>query len=106
MLDEETRGAILKLNEAGRSRREIARALDVSRTAVAGVLKSMNKKPPQVEREEKPEPFREAILELYASCKGVLSASLSRRFFSGEMTGPRAAPEGGGLRFPVDRIRA
>jgi transposase len=32
----------------------------------------MNKKPPQVEREEKPEPFREAILELYASCKGNL----------------------------------
>ena len=72
MLDEETRGAILKLNEAGRSRREIARALGVSRTAVAGVLKSMSRKPPLPEREEKPEPYRAAILELFADCRGNL----------------------------------
>lgn len=72
MLDETKRATIFNLREAGRSRREIARALGVSRTAVAKVLASGSQAPPRLARPEKAEAWREAIQELYVRCKGNL----------------------------------
>ena len=72
MLDESLRSAILELAAAGRSSREIARALDVSRSAVANVMKSKSKAPPELKRPEKAETWRDEIREQYAECKGNL----------------------------------
>ena len=72
MLDQSTRAAILKLHEQGRSIREIARAMQLSRGAVRHVLRAATDQVPQLERPEKATPFREQILELYQRCKGNL----------------------------------
>lgn len=72
MLDDATRAAILTLREAGRSAREIARAVSVSRTAVANVLQSKKKTAPRLSRPEKAEEWRDPILEQYAACGGNL----------------------------------
>ena len=72
MLDQSTRAAILKLREQGHSVRGIARALNVSRGAVRGVLRSATEQVPTLVRPEKATPYRDQILELYARCQGNL----------------------------------
>ncbi len=72
MLDEHTRTAILKLHEAGHSKRAIARALKLSRAAVRKVIASGSHEVSKQDRAEKAEPHHDEILELFASCKGNL----------------------------------
>jgi len=72
MLDQATRTAILRLREQGHGLRTIARALGVSRFAVRRVIADGTDEVPKLVREEKAEPYREQILELYSSCKGNL----------------------------------
>ncbi len=72
MLDHSTRTAILKLHEQGHSLRGIARLMKLSRGAVREVLRAGSAEVPRIERPEVAAPYREAILELYASCKGNL----------------------------------
>jgi transposase len=72
MLDEATRAAILKLSDEGHGARSIARALGRSRNAVRKVIADRKERPPNLERAELAEPHRDAILELYAECKGNL----------------------------------
>ncbi|HJL16605.1 MAG TPA: helix-turn-helix domain-containing protein [Sandaracinaceae bacterium LLY-WYZ-13_1] len=72
MLDEATRGAILRLKKKGLGTRKIARTLGVSRGAVRDVLADGRVEVSPVERPEKAAPYRDEILSLYASCKGNL----------------------------------
>lgn len=72
MLDEATRTAILKLKDAGHGTRAIAKALSVARVSVRRVLQSGEAAPPPIHRAEFAEPWREAILELYARYEGHL----------------------------------
>lgn len=72
MLDQATRTAILRLREEGHGTRPIARTLGISREAVRRVLGDGRQEVPQLDRAEKAEPYRDQILELYASCKGNL----------------------------------
>jgi transposase len=72
MLDEATRIAILKLQEAGQGKRAIARALGVARTTVARVIESGSEELPALKRAELAEPWREEILELIVRYKGHL----------------------------------
>jgi transposase len=72
MLDETTRSAILRLRAEGHGTRTIAKALGVSRGAVKAVLSDGEAAVPPMHRAEKAEPYRERILELYASCKSNL----------------------------------
>jgi transposase len=72
MLRHDIRTAILQLASKGNSHRAIARALGVSRTAVARVIASGNVDAPALQRSEKAEPFRDEILELLTTCKGNL----------------------------------
>jgi hypothetical protein len=71
MLDETTRSAALRLHVGGHGTRAIAHALGISRGAVKKVLRE-GAAVPEIDREEKATPYREQILELYASCKGNL----------------------------------
>jgi transposase len=57
---------------AGNSHRAIARALKISRGAVARVIDSGKQDPPLQQRSEKAEPYRQEILELLSQCKGNL----------------------------------
>jgi hypothetical protein len=72
MLDESTRGAIMRLRAEGHGTRMIAHALGISRNAVKAVLRDGVIEIPPMHRAEKAEPYRERILELYASCKSNL----------------------------------
>jgi transposase len=72
MLDEAKRTAILKLGEEGHGARTIACSLGLSRNAVRRVLAANIARPPELARAEKAEPYRAAILELYAECRGNL----------------------------------
>ena len=72
MLDEATRTAILKLKAAGHGTRAIAKALAVARVSVRRVLRSGEAVPPLIHRAEFAEPWREAILQLYARYEGHL----------------------------------
>ena len=69
MLSQSLRTAILELHRKGVGQRRIARALRVSRTAVKKVIRSASSVPPPIVRAEKAEPYRQRILELYASCQ-------------------------------------
>jgi transposase len=62
----------LTLRDAGNGVRAIARALGISRGAVKRVLVSGDARPPALERAEKAEDHRDAILALLADCKGNL----------------------------------
>lgn len=66
MLDEATRGAILRLKTQGHGSRTIAQALGVSRDAVRRVMRSARPEVPVVERAERPAAFHEQITELAA----------------------------------------
>ena len=72
MLDEPTRTAMLKLHEAGHGIRAIARALDVSRTAVRTVLRLGSAEVPRLVRPERPQPHEADIRDLYLRCRGNL----------------------------------
>jgi hypothetical protein len=72
MLDQATRAVILRLHEEGHGTRTIARVLNLSRGAVKRVCQEGSSEVPRLDRDEKAEPFRDQILELYASCKGNL----------------------------------
>lgn len=72
MLDRETRGAILRLREAGQGVRVIARTLRVSRNSVKRVLKSNSHDVVPPDREETLQPHLDSIRELHADCAGNL----------------------------------
>ncbi len=72
MLDEHTRTAVLKLHEAGHGKRAIARTLKLSRVAVRKVIASGSYQVSVLDRAEKAEPYHDAVLELFARCKGNL----------------------------------
>jgi hypothetical protein len=72
MLDQTTRQTILRLHEAGHGSRAIADALEISRGAVKHVLRDGRAVPPPLQRAERAEPHRDAILALYAECGGNL----------------------------------
>src|ERR1700739_552486 len=72
MLDEATRTAILKRSSQGHGSRAIAKALGVARSSVRRVIRSGESTPPPISRPELAEPYREAILELYARYQGHL----------------------------------
>lgn len=69
MLDKETRQAILALKERGRSLREIARALEVSRNTVKVVLREGTAEAGLAERARRLDPFLEDIRALHAECR-------------------------------------
>jgi transposase len=54
------------------SKREIARVLAISRPTIRSVLRSNASQVPELHRPEKAEPYRQQILELFATCKGNL----------------------------------
>ena len=72
MLSQSQRTTILELNSQGVSQRQIARVLGISRLAVRRVLRSNSPQVPELHRPEKAEPYRQQILELFATCKGNL----------------------------------
>jgi transposase len=72
MLDEKTRNIILTLAKKKVTMRRIAKELKISRSSVKKVILSQNSQPPTIPRPEKAEPYRDEILELYASCRGNL----------------------------------
>jgi transposase len=72
MLSQSQRTAILELHRKGVGSRPIARALKVSRAAVKKVIRSESSVPPPIVRPEKADPYRQEILDLYASCQGNL----------------------------------
>jgi transposase len=72
MLSQSQRTAILELHAQGISKREIARALNVSRLSVRKVLRSQSSALPVLVRPEKAEAYRVQILELLATHKGNL----------------------------------
>ena len=72
MLSQSQRTTILELNSQGLSKRQIARVLGLSRQAVRRVLRSNSSQVPELHRPEKAEPYRQQILELFATCKGNL----------------------------------
>jgi hypothetical protein len=72
MLDRSQRTAILELHKQQVPLRTIAQTLKVSRPAVRKVIESQSREPPPLERAEKAEPYRNEILDLYASCQGNL----------------------------------
>ena len=72
MLNRSQRTTILELAGQGVSKREIARALGVSRLSVRRVLRARSAEVPELDRGEKAEPYRQQILELLHQCKGNL----------------------------------
>ena len=72
MLSQSQRTTILELNSQGVSKRQIARVLGISRLAVRRVLRSNSSEVPELHRPEKTEPYRQQILDLFATCKGNL----------------------------------
>jgi transposase len=72
MLNDHQRVAVLELAKKGLGSRRIARALKVSRSAVREILANGESNVPKIIRQEKAEPYRDGIVELYASCRGNL----------------------------------
>lgn len=72
MLNQNQRMTILELHRKGVSHRQVARLLRVSRMSVKRVIRSESVVPPAILRQEKADPYRQEILELYAECKGNL----------------------------------
>jgi transposase len=72
MLSQSQRTTILELNRQGLSKRQIARVLGLSRLTVRRVLRSNSPQVPELHRPEKAEPYRQQVLELFATCKGNL----------------------------------
>lgn len=72
MLTKRQRTTILELHRQGTKIRQIARLLAISRMAVKKVIRSASDEVPLLLRCEKAQPYRQRILELYASCEGNL----------------------------------
>src|SRR5271167_1855476 len=72
MLNQSQRTTILELNKQGVSKRQIALVLGISRRVVRKVLRSNSTQVPELHHPEKAEPYRQQILELFATCKGNL----------------------------------
>ena len=72
MLERSLRTAILELHGKQIGIRQIARTLKISRQAVRKVIASQSAQPPPILRPERAEPYRQQILDLYASCRGNL----------------------------------
>jgi transposase len=72
VLRHEQRVAILEMHRRGVSPRQIAKALGVAKGTVRKVIASGSPIPPPIVRQEKAMPYRQEILEQYASCKGNL----------------------------------
>jgi transposase len=72
MLSKSQRTTILEMHSRGMRIRQIARTLRLSRPAVRKVLRSKSAEVPLILRPELAEPYRQRILELYASCNGNL----------------------------------
>lgn len=72
MHDENVRTAVLELARKGWAVRRIAKALGISRRAVKDIIESGEAQPPRIIRPETAEPYRDRIIELYASCRGNL----------------------------------
>jgi hypothetical protein len=72
MLSQAQRTTILELHTQGIAKREIARALGISRVAVRKILRLNSNAVPELQRPEKAEPYRQQILELFEQCKGNL----------------------------------
>ncbi|MBD3335157.1 MAG: IS21 family transposase [Candidatus Eisenbacteria bacterium] len=70
MLDQETRGAILRLQAEGHGIRTISRLLRVSKNSVRRVLRSGKPEVPALERETSLTPHLDRIRELHALCGG------------------------------------
>src|ERR1700690_2956182 len=68
MLSQAQRTAILELNTKGVTKREIARVLKVSRLTVRKGVRENSTSVPEIQRAEKAEPYRQQILDLWASC--------------------------------------
>jgi len=72
VLKEGVRTAILELHGKGVGKRQIARTLKLSRLAVRKVIRQASAASPRINREEKAEPYRSEILELFTTCRGNL----------------------------------
>lgn len=72
MLSKRQRTTILELHRQGKKIRGIAHLLEISRSAVKKVIRSATDEVPILLRSEKAQPYRQRILELYASCQGNL----------------------------------
>jgi transposase len=72
MLNKSQRMTILELHNQGMKIRQIAKALGFSRPAVRRVIRSNSSEVPFIQRSERAQPYRQRILELYASCNGNL----------------------------------
>lgn len=70
MLEQDTRAAILRLQEAGHSLRKIAKDLDVSRNSVRQVLASGITQVPILHRAHPLDPHVDVIRSLYTECRG------------------------------------
>jgi len=76
MLSQAQRAAILELSTKGVSKHEIARVLKLSRPTVRKVLRSNSTNVPEIPRAEKAEPYRQQILDLLLTCKGISCESM------------------------------
>jgi transposase len=72
MLNKSQRMTILELHSQGMKIRQIAKALGFSRPAVRRVIRSNSSEVPFIQRSERAQPYRQRILQLYASCNGNL----------------------------------
>lgn len=72
MLKTSTRATILELTHKGVAKRRIAQLLKLSRHTVREVIASDTSEPPKILRQQKAEPYRDQILQLYRTCQGNL----------------------------------
>ena len=73
MLDSDLRKMVLRLrHEKGMGKRQIAKALKISRNSVRKILNRGTDEVPAIERAQLALPHVEEILELYAECRGNL----------------------------------
>lgn len=70
MLDEGVRGAVLVLVKKGHSRRQIAKALKISRASVANIAASGEGKLAETVRAGRLDEFHEELVGLYRLCRG------------------------------------
>ena len=72
MLSQSQRTTILELHSKGKTKREIARLLELSRQSVRKVLRSNSVAVPRIPRQEKASAYRQQILELLPTSKNNL----------------------------------
>lgn len=67
------RALVLKLHKSGVGIRQIARTVGAARQTVRRIVKNGTAHPPKITRLSTVEPYREQIVDLYASCRGNLA---------------------------------